>query len=455
MAGPQPGRKIAVIGHGGTQNLGDEALFVTVIQNVRRRVPNAEVIGFTINPADSQQRHGIPCFPIRRPDRASTTPAVPSEPAPQKATPNQPQAQPASPSSFKNAIKAIPGLLPLVNGMRRFAHAVVSILAEPKFLFQSYRRLKGAELLLAAGGQQLNDGYGGPWGYPFTLLKWTLLCKLTGTKVALLSVGAGPIEAPLSKFFVRRLLSLVDYRSYRDAISSRLVESIGSKGSHPVFPDLVYSIQLPAPRPAPPAGAKVVVGTNPVPFFSSYYWPTPDEAKYQDYIHKFAKFAEWLAKNGRSVLFFPTQTRADVRTINDIRSAMNGSGNSPDLLQCNPITYLDDLVSEISRADIIIANRYHGILISLMMNKPVLGVAYHEKSRALLTQAGQGDYVLNIEDFKTEDLVKKFTEMEARAPEIKREIAERMAPLRKALEDQYDTVFALVGLPPLSSSKAN
>ena len=61
-----PRRRIGIIGHGGTKNLGDEALFATVIQNVRRRLPEAEVIGFTINPADSRERHGIECFPIRR-----------------------------------------------------------------------------------------------------------------------------------------------------------------------------------------------------------------------------------------------------------------------------------------------------------------------------------------------------------------------------------------------------
>src|SRR5262249_8086474 len=128
-----------------------------------------------------------------------------------------------------------------------------------------------------------------------------------------------------------------------------------------------------------------------------------------------------------------------------IRRAMNGSGDSPNLLQGQKIQNLEDLVSEIARADLIIANRYHGILISLMMNKPVLGVAYHEKSRALLAQAGQGDYVLNIADFRAEDLIERFQALEANAPLIKQQIAERMAPLRKALDEQYDTVLALIG----------
>jgi polysaccharide pyruvyl transferase WcaK-like protein len=227
------------------------------------------------------------------------------------------------------------------------------------------------------------------------------------------------------------------------------MESMGIKGSHPVFPDLVYSFRLPAPKPSEKETNRVVVGTNPVPFFDGRYWPTPDPARYEEYVHKFAAFAKWLDSTGHSTLFFPTQVRADARTIKDIRQAMNGAGHSPDLIPGRPIENIEDLISEISRADLIVANRYHGILISLMMNKPVLGVAYHEKSRALLAQAGQGEYVLDIADFKTEELIERFMAMEANAPVIKKQIAERMAPLRQALDEQYDAVFSLIGIQPV------
>jgi polysaccharide pyruvyl transferase WcaK-like protein len=446
-------KRIGVFSHGGTKNLGDEALLAAVVQNVRLRAPNSQIIGFTINPQDTQSRHGIPAYPIRQfspalpvKDTGASEPTLVSAPAPGQAMPARP--------GLKAKLKSIPGLPAILQGLRRLLELAPVVLAEPKFLFDSYRRLKGVDLLLVAGSQQLNDGYGGAWGFPYTLYKWTWLAKLTGTKVAILSVGAGPINSSLSKWFFRRVLNRVNYRSYRDGISSRLMESLRIKGDHPVLPDLVYSLQLPTPKPAPSSAARVVVGTNPVPFFDGRYWPTPDPPRYDDYVRKFAKFAEWLDKSGHSVLFFPTQVRADSLTINDIRKAMNGSGNSPNLLAGQKIQGLEDLVSEIERADLVIANRYHGILISLMMNKPVLGVAYHEKSRALLAQAGQGEFVLNIADFKTEDLIERFQALEANAPAIKKQIAERMAPLRKALDEQYDTVLSLIGVQP-SQSRAN
>lgn len=442
---PEVQKRIGVFSHGGTKNLGDEALLAAVIQNVRLRVPNAQVIGFTINPQDTQNRHHITAFPIRQHSPAPSMNDSDSPEPRQSSSSVTGNPMPVRPG-LKAKVKAIPGLRALVQAIRRFLEIATAVLAEPKFLLESYRRLKGVDLLLVAGSQQLNDGYGGAWGFPYTLYKWTWLAKLTGTKVAILSVGAGPIDSPLSKWFFKRVLDRVDYRSYRDAISSRLMESLKIKGNHPVFPDLVYSLQLPAAKPAPSRAMRAVVGANPVPFFDGRYWPTPDPPRYEDYVRKFARFAEWLDKSGHAVLFFPTQVRADSLTIADIRKAMNGSGNSPNMLAGQKIEVLEDLVSEIAQADFVIANRYHGILISLMMNKPVLGVAYHEKSRALLAQAGQGDYVLNIGDFKTEDLIERFQALEANAPAIKKQIAECMAPLRKALDEQYDTVLSLIGV---------
>jgi len=437
-------RKIGVFSHGGTSNLGDEALVAAVIQNVRRRIPDAEIIGFSMNPEDTRLRHHIPCFPIRRltPPAQAAPPAMDSSVA--KSVQTSPRLTPLA--KIKETVKTIPGLSQLLYGLRNLTRAALNVVSEARFLLASYRRLKGVDLLLVAGSQQLNDIYG-PWGFPYTLYKWTTLAKINSTKVALLSVGAGPIKSPFSQFLIRRVLNAADYRSYRDSISSHLVESIGVKGLHPVFPDLVYSLQLPAPKPVTD-NARAVVGTNPVPFFDGRYWRTPDPARYQEYVHKIVNFAEWLEKTGHSILFFPTQFRADVRTISDILQSMNGLSHSPNILSRSDIHSLEDLITEISRADLVVANRYHGILLSLMMNKPVLGIAYHEKSRALLAQVGQGDYVVNVADFKLEEIIERFSALEANAPAIKKQIAEHMAPLRRALERQYDQVFSLIGVNP-------
>ena len=57
---------IGVFGHYGNQNLGDESIIEAVIQNIKNRVPDAKIYGFSIQPEDTRRRYNIEAFPIRK-----------------------------------------------------------------------------------------------------------------------------------------------------------------------------------------------------------------------------------------------------------------------------------------------------------------------------------------------------------------------------------------------------
>src|ERR1700740_1120040 len=58
--------KIGLLDHMGYGNLGDAATQDVAIANIRKRLPGAQLIGFSFVPSDTTMRHGIPCYPIRR-----------------------------------------------------------------------------------------------------------------------------------------------------------------------------------------------------------------------------------------------------------------------------------------------------------------------------------------------------------------------------------------------------
>lgn len=61
--------RIGIFGHYGNRNLGDESIIEAVIANLRERLPEAELVCLSIDPADSRERHQLEAFPIRyRPD---------------------------------------------------------------------------------------------------------------------------------------------------------------------------------------------------------------------------------------------------------------------------------------------------------------------------------------------------------------------------------------------------
>jgi len=445
MSGPRAVRRIGVFGHVGNGNLGDEVIISVVIQNIKRRYPYAEVHGFTLKPEDTRERHHIAAFPIRRIDRTQEV-----------ATPDnrsQFSTQESKWSSklvgqVKIRLKTFPLVYLFLKKTQTIWHVLGASLKEPGFLLQCYRNLKGVDLLIIAGSSQLIDYVaGGPWGHPYTVFKWVLIAKAHKIKVAFVSCGAGPIQSSLGRFFIRTSLSLANYRSYRDEVSMKCIEQLGVVGHNPVFPDLVYSLCVKETvQHANSSIARPIVGINPLPFLDPQYMIGANAGNYEIYIRKLADFASWLIQRGYAVLFFPTQIRADPPAIEDIRIYMNKS-STLDIekhIIDYPVHSFDDLTSAISMTDMIIATRFHGVVLSYLLNKPVLGIAYANKTNDLMEQMGQAEYALDILQFELKSLQERFISLESRKTAIKREIAQRILTHRQALDVQYDQVFRLL-----------
>jgi polysaccharide pyruvyl transferase WcaK-like protein len=201
-------------------------------------------------------------------------------------------------------------------------------------------------------------------------------------------------------------------------------------------------------QPAEPESARrrLQVGINPLPFCDERYWPEDNRELYQKYVRKLADFALWLNERGHSVLFFPTQLRADPPVIRDIQALLRGHGavSLEDPLRDRPLRSLDDLIVTISTMDIVVATRYHGVLLSALLHRPVLAVAYLEKTRDLMAQIGQSDYVVDIKSFDTKSLAQRFVVMESKSKTIRSEIERRTKTLRQTLRSEYGRVFGLL-----------
>ena len=348
---------------------------------------------------------------------------------------------------FKSKLKSLPVVWVSLKAIKKSWEILFGMVYELKFLVQCYRNLEGIDLLIIAGSQQLIDYVGGPWGFPYTLFKWVLLANAVKTKVAFVSVGAGPIRSPLGKFFARNSLLLASYHSYRDETSRAFVETLGVAGQNSVFPDLVYSLQIDTPTKTGSGGPFFpIVGINPVPFSDEQYWSGANARQYEIYINKLASFALWVIQRGYRILFFPTQLYLDPPVIADIKSVMQAKTNS-DIEQSivdEPIRSFDDLVSAIRMTDIVVATRFHGVVIPYVLNRPVLGIAYQKKTIDLMAQMGQSDYVVDITSFDVDSLKTRFISLESRSSAIKDEIKWKQSVFKQALQNQFDQVMHLM-----------
>jgi polysaccharide pyruvyl transferase WcaK-like protein len=442
-----PGRpvRVAVFGHVGQDNLGDEAAFKAVIEATKSRRPSAEIVGISVNPADTAFRYGIRTFPIWR-DTPSTGSLSEESTKVHKPDRGQTVSDAEGVGRLKCLIRSVPGLFPLLRSVVRVFAFVPVVMRELLFLWRTYRMLRHVDLLAVAGSQHLNDYVLGPWNFPYTLFKWTILAKLGGAKVAFLNVGAGPLQTSLGKWFIKQAVIWSDFQSYRDESSVRCIKELGVQAVRPSLPDMVFSLYSGRkPLTRGEGGADLVVGVNPIPFNSADYWVGGNQENYERYIHIMASFARWVLGRGCKVVFFPTQLTLDPRVIRDVMAQIDMSLVKQGRVVEASIKSIEDLSAAIALMDIVVASRFHGLIFSMLHEKPVLGIAYAEKTRDLMTYMGQADHVLGILELNLSEMQRCFCEIESHREQIGVILRQKTHECRQAVEAEFDEAFSLLG----------
>ena len=420
--------KIGLLHHVGGGNMGDNATMDAVIQNIKQRWSNAEIHAFCMNPGDTSERHGIPSHSIR-----TQTWGFGYTPAGDTAT-------------FKKAFKSVAGkwsfLLWLLRGVNALAVRLPrTLFREVQFLAASRRLIKTFDLLVICGGGQLTE-WGGPWGFPYTILKWILLAKSVGAECIVLNVGAGPLDHPLSRLFAKRALAAADYVSFRDEQSQALMRKIGFTGKSRVCPDCVYSLNgVPRSLVSSKTDGPSVVGLAPIPFRDPRVHPADkNQAVYEEFIAKSAMLASWLVKHSYSLSLFGTDIGVDPLAIADVQAILEEQSGvvAP---QCAGVTSVYELLAAMSRMDYIVTPRFHGVVFAHLLNKPVLAISHHPKVMNFMAELGLSQYCLDIRDLDVSLLIEKFQLLVRNADEVRDCMSRSLEMFRSQLTVQFDELF--------------
>lgn len=457
---PRPPR-VGVMGHFGDSNLGDEAIIEAFVTRLRREWPAVELRIFSMHPGDSRRRYRCESHSLRlatefeqefRPLidfmeswHASGEGSAAGGVAPAAAEDGRPPRHPALARCVDWLDRVVPR-----GRLRSTAASVVRTVAgaarELAFLRRSFGRVRGLDVMFVTGSNQFLDNFGGPWGFPYTLLKWTLMCRLRGCRVAFVSVGAGPLDRRASHWMVARAIGLSDYVSFRDEGSRRLIlEATGHDGV--VLPDLAHSLHadpdpaLAASSRGPEATGALRIAINAMPVHDPRYWHRPDPVKYERYVAALSTVCRGLASRGHDITFFATQF-PDANVAVDVARATASAPVAPWPVAV-PMT-VQELLGVLRGADIVVATRFHGILLSLLMERPTVGICYYRKSRELLAEAGLAAYAFDIDDFDAAALEAAVVRIIEERRAVVGTVASRSAAYREALERQYVQLFDLV-----------
>jgi len=423
--------KIGLLGPFGFGNLGDAAIQQAMIENIRKRYPGAEIFGFSLNPEDTEKRHGISSFPITR--------------VPRKVQKD------GKGRSGGSTLEKLMNRLESHRFSRLLYRVFFRVPTEMMLVFKSIRNLKGLDFLIVSGGGQLDDYWGGAWGHPYVLFKWAILARLIGVRLMMVSVGAGPLRSPLSRFFVKTALSLASYRSYRDEDSRAFMKRIGFDLWGYVYPDLALSLEAKNGHKTKQKGP-LTIGLGPMSYFDSRVWPEKDAEVYKRYVDRLTKFVNRILNKNYRIVLFPGEAVHDLPVIEDLRKAI--ARNNPEMvsdrIHVAKASTVDELTSVLLRCDIVVASRYHGVLLSQLLHRPVIALSYHRKIRALMTDVGQAKYCFDIDQFDVDTLVNSFEHLAYERRFVERLLSRKTRGFRTLLDEQYDKIFSFKGQTRIS-----
>jgi polysaccharide pyruvyl transferase WcaK-like protein len=407
------GPRIAVFGIFGRTNLGNEATLAAFLANLRGRFPGARVA--CIGPIGSKVRegHGIELVDME-------------------------------PLRVRHHFWRFYGI-PLA----RTLASATQVVSEPARRARAQESLRAFDALVVPGTGVLDDFGQGPFDLPHHLARWCRAATRMRVPVFFLSIGAEEVPGRLARRFLRDAVARATYRSFRDAESRRNAERIGvDVANDSVYPDLAFSLPVEkqsafAPVAWPPR--RVGVG---IMGYDGWNKTGAEAGRiYQTYLEKITRFITWLLDRKHIVRLLTGDTRAEARPMRDLVAAFGTR------VIDEPIRDYGDLLRQIPETDVVIASRFHNVILSLLLERPVLSLSYSKKNDALLHEYGMGALCQDIERFSVEHLIDQFESL-ARTPEPPtRVIRDRNAQFRAQLVAQYDRVFDAVDAHRLTPTR--
>ena len=428
---------IGVWGHYADANLGDDACPTALVHHLKRLVPSASFVLFCRFPKIAAARWGLPAHPVR--------PLSPGESGPRELP------SPLLPGAAQHAAdvprwRARARANPLLRAVVRVARVIVdcgrALPAELSFFWQSYRRLRGIDLLVVAGSNPLFDFFGGFWGYPYRTWQWALLARLRGARVAFVSVGAGPIVSARSGRLLARVLRRADYVSFRDEGSRRLMRQYGFAGPDHVCPDLAQS--LPSDVRPGTRSEHLRVGINPMIVHHKTFWPVTDPDLQRRYMQSLAALAARLVASGHDVFFYGTQT-SDQVTAEETRAAMRAAAPALQLPAFVMPASVTQLLQLCASCDLLVTTRFHGAIFGVVTARPTLAICYQAKTREVLEAAGLGAHAIDFEHVSAQRLGAAFDRLRAERHGVETRLRQHTIELRARLDRQYEQIAQVVG----------
>jgi polysaccharide pyruvyl transferase WcaK-like protein len=210
-----------------------------------------------------------------------------------------------------------------------------------------------------------------------------------------------------------------------------------------VYPDLAFSLpEADMPHDESPKRHRRVIGVG-VMHHSSMYGPEgPSDAMYLAYLDKLVVLVQWLLTHEYDVRLLigdKSDTFVTEKFVSLLRERLP-AGYEGRIFN-EPVDSVEQLVSQLAATDIVVATRFHNVLLALLLNKPVISISFHSKCSSLMSSIGLSEYCHDINHLSAGELIQQFCDIEKDAAKLELFIRQRTEEFRRELDEQYGAIF--------------
>ena len=365
--------RIGFFGILGSGNWGNDGSLEVVLSDLRDRFPDASLGFMAMDPGALQLRYGAPSVPLQWYE------------------------------AHADRLARVPG--PVLK--------VVGRLLDP---FRTLSWVRGLDVVVVPGAGVLETTTPTrPWALPYSLLALGLACRGSGTRLALVSVGADARPTEAAYRVLAAAARSAHYRSYRDELSRRTVRDMGIDVRHDeVYTDLAFGLETPALLPADSR----VVGIG----VMNYRGASGDRHRadelHEAYRGAVERLLGLLLADGWTVRLF-TGDREDEEVLRRIRDrALEDRPDAGDRVSAEVVGSLAELMDVMSRVDLVVASRYHNVLCALKLGLPTVSLSYASKNDELMASMGLAAFCQPADRIDEDRLAAQVRELDQRRDEL-------------------------------------
>jgi polysaccharide pyruvyl transferase CsaB len=285
-------------------------------------------------------------------------------------------------------------------------------------------------LLINGGGSILQDVTSTK-----SIMYYLLIIKMArwfNMKVMVYANGIGPVNSPVNRRRVRKVLDKVDVITLRERQSLDELREMGVKNERvEITADPAFTLE-----PCDNERVDELLKDSSVDgdFFAIAIRPWKDDISA---IVEVAKKVQ--EKHGLTPLFLVMQPLKDEKITQEFCEQVKGSKILKNA------TNAMEMLGVLCRAKFLIGMRLHSIIYSASVGTPFIGFSYDPKIDSIASELGDNVFLHNVSDINPQDVLKDVDYIVNNRKEISQELTAKVAEMREKTKRDTELVMKLLG----------